>query len=408
LIYSERIISKKDVISNALIWFAVLTSIQFYSLFISWGMGKAVVFLGAITVVFFLVIHIVYGKVQKVPMKFTIEAWIFILALIISPLSALIFHEQSIPITLYGQSGIYFIFLYFLLHQIRPDPEQLMKMFITLGYLYCGVYVVQYIVYPIQLVSSTILEDRGTIRIFLPGSEYLFSGYFILLGRYFMYKKAKYLLYIIPYLIILLLMGTRQMIASLLFASLISVLLSRTIKSKALTYMVLALCMIPLYFVFKDIFLKMFEVSFEQSEAGLQENVRYKAAVFFLSNYNPNKIWILIGNGIPETLSKYGRDLAYISEYAGYYLDDIGLLGDLFRFGIFFIVAKIVIYIRLASKKTQEKFTFIRYNNITILLTMFTGGGINASILVLMSFMMYIMDVNDLELLNKKKLPAVA
>jgi hypothetical protein len=33
---------------------------------------------------------------------------------------------------------------------------------------------------------------------------------------------------------------------------------------------------------------------------------------------------------------------------------------------------------------------------------MFTGGGINASILVLMSFMMYIMDVNDMELSIQK------
>ncbi len=279
-----------------------------------------------------------------------------------------------------------------------------MKMFVTLGFVFCGVYLLQYFSFPREIVSSPVFEDRGTIRIFIPGSEYMFSAFFILLGRYFIHKKLKYLLYIIPILIIVLLMATRQMIASLIFGALLNVLLSKTIRSKFLMYFVLALCMIPLYFVFEDIFSKMFEVSTQQTDAGITESIRFKAAVFYLTHFNPNKLWILIGNGMPEVTSEYGRNILSIAKYSGFYLEDIGLFGDLFRFGIIFVITKLVLYIRLASKKMQEKYTFIRYNNITILLTLFTGGGVSASVLALTCFMMYILDVSDFEIKAKQKL----
>jgi hypothetical protein len=400
--YNSSIINR-NTFRVILLWFITLTSIKLYTLFIPYGAGKLVILFGAVIVIFILILHIIYSRVKRIPMKFSIEVWIFILSFTVAPLAALVFHQQPILSSILAQHGTFFIFLYFLLHHLKPHPQDLMKMFVALGFVYCGVYLIQFFAFPTILVSSMVFADRGTIRIFLPGSEYLFTGYFILLGRYFIYKQTRFLLYIIPFLIILLLMGTRQMIASLVFASLVNVLLSKTIKSKVLMYFVLALCMIPLYFVFQDIFMKMFEVSGEQSDAGLKENVRFKATIFYLLNFNPSNLWVLTGNGMPDALTAYGRNISSIAKYSGFYLEDIGLFGDMFRFGVLFVIAKVVIYIRLTTKKMLEKYTFIRYCNITILLTLFTGGGLNASILALTCFMMYIIDYNDYEIFILKK-----
>jgi hypothetical protein len=271
------------------------------------------------------------------------------------------------------------------------------------------VYLIQYFIYPIRIIYSTILIDRGTIRVFMPGSEYLFSGYFILLGRFFITRNPKHIFLLIPYLIILMLMGTRQMIGSLVLATLINIMLSRTIKSKLVMYILIAACLIPFYFIFQDIFDQMLKITHEQRTAGIIENVRYKAIMYYLFKYNTNLAWMFFGNGDPDVLSHYGREMAGIGQFSGFYLEDIGLFGDFFRFGILLVIAKLSIYIRLLKWRLPERYTFIRYNVITIMLTLFTGGGINASVLTLSCMMMYIADVSNVELQDEEsKIPVPA
>ena len=404
-----RHIVPREAFKYLLILGIIFTSIVFYSIFIPFGGSRYVVFLGALIIMFFLVVNLIYDRSRTFPMRFKVEAWLILIPLFFNFFSAKYFHDQSFAITMVGLHGVYYIMFYFLLHRLKPQPDQLMNIFIWLGYLYCIVYVIQYFIYPVRIIYSTILADRGTIRIFMPGSEYLFSGYFILLGRFFMTRNPKNIFMLIPYLIILLLMGTRQMIGSLVLATLINILLSRTIKSKALMYILIALCLIPFYFIFQNIFDQMLKITHEQRTAGVTENIRYKAIIYYLFKYNPDLTWMFFGNGMPDVLSRYGRELAGIGQYNGLYLEDIGLFGDFFRFGILLVVAKLSIYIRLVKWKLREKYTFIRYNVITIMLTLFTGGGINASVLTLSCMMMYIADLSNVELAEEReKIPVLA
>ena len=398
-----RHIVPQEAFKYLLVLFIIFTSIIFYSVFIPFGGSRYVVFMGALVIMFFLFVNMIYDRSKSFPMQFKLEAWFMLLPLFFSFFAAKFFHDQPFYITLIGQHGVYFILLYFLLHKLKPSPDVMMKMFIWLGYGYCIVYAFQFLIYPVQIVHSNILVDRGTIRIFMPGSEYIFTGYFILTGRFFMTRNPKHLLLVIPYLIILLLMGTRQMIGSLVFASMINILLSRTIKSKLLMYILIAACLIPFYFIFQNIFDEMFKISHQQTSEGITQNVRYKAVLFYLFKYNTNYLWMFFGNGMPDVLSRYGRELSGIGQYGGLYLEDIGLFGDFFRFGILFVIAKLSMYIRLLKWKLLEKYTFIRYNVITILLTLFTGGGTNASVLTLTCLMMYFADVNNQEMQEKEE-----
>ena len=328
-------------------------------------------------------------------MGFKRESWALLIPLAIGLFSAKFFHDQPFAITIIAQHGIYFILFYFLLHKLKPHPDKLLTIFIWLGYIYCILYAIQWAIFPRQIIFANMLFDRGTVRIFMPGSEYLFSGYFILLGRFFFTKKLKYIVYLVPYIIILLLMGTRQMIASLVFATLVNVMLSRTIRSKFFMYMLIAACLIPFYFVFKDIFDQMLQVTAEQKSEGITANIRFRAIVFYLFNFNENPLWMLIGNGMPDVLSDYGKTISSFGQNMGYYLEDIGLFADFFHYGIILVIAKLSIYIRLVKWPLPEKYTFIRYNVITILLTLFTGAGLNSSVLALTCMMMYISDISS-------------
>ena len=162
-------------------------------------------------------------------------------------------------------------------------------------------------------------------------------------------------------------------------------------------YLLIAACLIPFYFIFQTIFDEMLKVTSEQQSAGIEENIRYQAVMHYLFKFNKNPMWMLIGNGMPDTMSEYGRTLGKLGQFSGLYLEDIGLFGDFFRFGILMVVAKLSMYIRLLKWKLNEKYTFIRYNMITILLTLFTAGGVNASVLALACMMMYICDLNKEE-----------
>lgn len=403
-----RYIVPREAFKYLIILFIILTSLKFYTIFIPFGAQRYVIFMGAIVIVFFLLVNMAYSRSKSFHMNFKVEAWLMTIPLVFSLFSAKFFHDQSFLITIIGQHGVYFILFYFLLHQLKPQPDLLLKLFIWLGYVFCIIYLAQFFLYPFRLINSQIMIDRGTIRIFVPGSEYLFSAYFILLGRFFMTKNPKYILYLIPHLSIVLLMGTRQMIASLALASLINILLSKTIKSKTLMFLIIGSCLIPFYFVFQNIFDEMFKVTAEQQTAGIEENARYKAVMFYLFKFNTNPIWMVIGNGMPDVLSNYGRALGRLGQYSGLYLEDIGLFGDFFRFGILLVIAKLSFYIRLLKWKLNEKYTFIRYNMITIVLTLFTAGGVNASVLTLACMMMYIADINNVEYPRKKEIIAVA
>ena len=390
-------ISPNDAFKYLLILFIILTSIKFYSLFLPYGGRRYVIFLGAVTILFFLIINLIYDRSKTFPINFKKEAGAIIIILFIGIFSAKFFHDQSIAITIIAQHGVYFILFYFLLHKLKPHPDQLLSIFIWLGYVYCILYAIQWAIFPRQIIFANMLYDRGTVRIFMPGSEYLFSGYFILLGRFFIHKKLKYIVYLIPYLIILLLMGTRQMIASLVLATLINILLSRTIRSKLFMYLIIASCLIPFYFLFKDIFDQMLQVTTEQKSAGITANIRYQAIMFYMFSVNPNPLWVLVGNGMPDTLSEYGRTISSYGQNMGFYLEDIGLFADLFHFGIILVIAKVSIYLRLVKWPLLEKYTFVRYNVITILLTLFTGGGLNSSVLALTCMMMYIADLSKVD-----------
>ncbi len=244
------------------------------------------------------------------------------------------------------------------------------------------------------MYHAGVYADRGTIRIFIPGIQYMFTSYFILLGRFFTTKNAKYIIGLIPILIVVFLLGTRQLLAVILLLTLLNILFSRAVKSKFFTYLLIALCIIPFFYAFEGIFREILETSEQQISEGAAENIRYKASYFYLFNYNSNPLWILIGNGAPGLNSDYGNQVSMLSDKYGYYQSDIGIIGEFFKYGIIFVIGQIALLIKLLRIKLPEEHKFIIYNALSILLTMFVGAGLHASTIGLICFMMYFADIS--------------
>jgi len=133
----------------------------------------------------------------------------------------------------------------------------------------------------------------------------------------------------------------------------------------------------------------------KQQSISVNENVRIKAASFYLYHFAPNKWSFLTGNGAYSSHSSYGISIENYSKLFGYYLADIGIIGEYILYGIFFIIAELIILFRLALRHYHEDFQFIRYVAYSVFFSLFVSAGIFGSSegIMVVCLLLYLTDV---------------
>jgi hypothetical protein len=305
------------------------------------------------------------------------------------------FHKQSFAITAITQRFIYFLLFYSLLHVLKPKPKELINIILYIGIIFAVLYLIQSLIYPVKLYSGIMRLDRGTLRIAMEGSGFLFLAYLIGLTQFIKTYDIKYLLICILTIVIFILLGTRQIIAPAALVTILAVLFSKKIKSKPITIILLIFIVLPVYFLFKDIFGAMIELT--QHEAiNFHENSRFKAAIFFLTDFFPNRLSYFIGNGVPSDLSPYGIQVNAFNKLFGFYQSDIGIIGDYSKFGILFVIAQISIYVRITLTRLPGNLEFVKLNIIASLVTILIGSSFNsADYILIVCISLYLVDISS-------------
>jgi hypothetical protein len=387
---------------NIIVLIVFLCSISFFEIrFIPSGLLPGIGFMGICIMVLFLIVHYIYDKTPRLRKHFALEIYLMLFALILSMFGAYLFHEQPFGITAIVQRYMYYFLFYFFLHQIKPDPNFLLRLFIYFGIIYASIYLLQFLIYPVGLVQSKAFYDRGTLRIFFPGSNFLFITFFLSITQYFLTKNNFYLFLILLAFIVFILLGTRQVLFTVIFISIMYILLSNKVKNKIAVSSLVLLSAIAFFFIFQDIFLSMFEVSKKQ-QSNIEGDVRYKAISYFLFDFFPTRMSYLSGNGIASTNSAYGVIITNLKLFRGFYQSDIGLIGDFSKFGVFFIIAQFSIMIRIISGKLKQNLVFIKLIMWSMAITLITGGSFASSdVITSICALLYIVDVSK----NEEKLP---
>jgi hypothetical protein len=301
-----------------------------------------------------------------------------------------------------------FFFAYFFLHAIRFKVKDIERIIFVLGIVYIAFFLIQYVIYPRIIFSIRIQVDRGTTRIFLQGGGYATLAYFMGLYYFTTTQKPVYGIVSLLFFITLILQGTRQNILLIGFATIVFILVSKRVKSKALIMLLLILLAIPVFYFFQDIFMNLIAVSEKQS-AQQDDDIRIKAVKFFLGDFFPSPFAYLIGNGDSHMASKYGMEVFRYKIVNGLYQSDIGVLGDFSKYGVFFILGVILIYIKVFKLKLT-RFIYIKYYFMISFLRLFLGSDFgSAEPIVLLSTMLYMIDVDVhdqkvLQLEKKKRL----
>jgi hypothetical protein len=313
------------------------------------------------------------------------------------------FHNQPFSISLFAQRSLYYYFLYYALHLIKIKPKDFGKLFVYFSVIFMLFYLIQYILYPrVILFDARIIKERGTIRILLEGMPYLIISYYYALQKFLESQKLKYSLFLLASLIIVIFIGSRSLLFTILATTMLNLILSKRIKSKLLIYTISTLGIVMVIFIFQNIFKEIIETALYRDPLN-SENIRYKTLKYFLSGFSPNTLTYIFGNGASGASSELTRNLWVTSQRYGYYLSDIGLIGEYVSYGIIFILSILLIIYKTLTSKIQPQFNYIKYYYAFIVIAMVLGGGFdNSDFIVLICITLYIIDVSKFRIIEKE------
>lgn len=379
-----------------ILFFIVLSALELFNFsFLGSDVIKVFQLAGIGLTVAVLFVQLIYQKEERFKKHYYIEILLIFLGVVLSMFMAHWGHDQSLGTTLVAQRFMYFYLVYWVLHSIKITIDDVESVIYWLGLTYSVFYLLQFFAYPNLVFDVRIAEDRETIRIFLSGFTFLILSYYLILNRLFESFAIWKLVSILFFLSILILMGTRQVIFSVLLLTLMYVMFSKAVKSRALIFILILASIVPVIFLFQEIFISLIDLSKNQSQS-LAENVRIRAAVFFLTELFPNTMAYITGNGADSTNSTYGFMIQMYKDAYGFYQSDIGLIGDYTKFGAFFAIGVLVIIFKVIFSKVSPSFSYTKYFYLSILLTIVTGGGPfgQADSIVAICFTLYILDID--------------
>jgi hypothetical protein len=364
----------RRVFEILIILFVVLGAMEFLKVyFLPFNQIKYIQLAGIGIVFLIVIIEYVYNREKRFHPFFGKEIFLILLSVILSMFTAYSGHGQSFAITFIAQRFMYFYIFYFLLHVLRVQPGDVENFIVIFGIAISILYLLQYVIYPRVIFDVRIAKERGTLRIFLPGVSFVIMNFFIALVKFFKQYEIKWLGLVFLSLMIIIFLGTRQIIFSVMLITIIYLLTSKQIKSKILLIPIGFLALIPIFFLFENIINELLNLS-ERQGTGSDEVQRVKTITFFLTEFYPNKMAYFIGNGVDSQNSDYGVEIQRLRIDGNYYLSDIGIIGNYIRYGVLFLFSVFSILIKVFKYKLSDNLFYIKLYFSMIALLLVTGG----------------------------------
>lgn len=381
----------------------ILCSTSFYQLSILGNLQQGMEILGILLILVFLILHIVYAKQKpQIPQKFSIFIILILISFITSAFMVNYTRNQSFEQTLYAQRAIFYYLFYFLLHQLKVNIRDLQKIFIYFGIVYIVFYLLQYFAYPYRIFDAFILAHRGTVRVYLAGSDYLAILFFLYAQRFFQFNKLKYLLVVIGAYSLYILLGGRGTMVIMAFTFVIFLLFSRKVKSRFGITILIALASILFLFLFQGIFEELLQDSMRDRNLG-KNYVRFVATKFFLTDFYKSSMAYFTGNGVPGLSGDYPREMMGIKN-KGYFLGDIGTIGLYIQYGILFLIGVLGICYKALVTKLNENYIYLRYMYLAIIISLPAGAGFgNSDFICFITLTLYMIEVSNYSTIKEKE-----
>ena len=340
-----------------------------------------------------IILKLIYQPENMIRMNFSTPILILIIGVIPSYFIAQSYHNQSFLISAFANRIIWFYVLYFFIHVYKISVKYIIRIILIIGMFAVLLYYIQFTLYPKIILDIHILEGRGTIRLFVVGMICTQAAYFYFLNRFFEKNSTIDLILALVSMSIFVLQGTRQLLFAIALLTLVNLFFSRRVKGRVFKIAVFTLASVAVFMIFREIFIELTRVSTSQV-SDLSGGIRLKAAKFFLTSFQPDELSYIFGNGSSGRGSIYSQRMTLYTLKYGFYLSDIGVLGDYIRYGIVFVIAGLYMLAKSIMFRVSPEYRYLKYYIIMQCFTLLTGYGILGGVDVVLLLILYVFDVD--------------
>lgn len=364
------------ILSLLLIVFVMATSIRFFEpAFVNDSILNYLQYLGILVAIVFSIPHLI-----KPPFKFNLAIYILLGSIVFSIFMAVIFWDQSIKNTILATFEYFIIFFYFFLVSSSISLRTLERLIILFGIVYMLLFAFQFasgttIYFGKSLFGDEFIESRGVVRIIFPAGGILYLSTFLAFTKSTTAKGLNKWLWIhfsVLGILAPVLQVTRQFIAGLLLILAFHIIMNISPIKK--TILVIFFLLAGLVVLNSN--LPLIEGLKEQTTDDLSQGsdyIRVQAGKYFLTDFSPNTTTSVFGNGVPYVgVSDYGDFLAMLAYNHYYFMSDVGIIAIYVQFGVFAILAFIIIWVLSITVPLKTEHYYLKYYLWLLLFTSLT------------------------------------
>lgn len=334
------------------------------------------------------------------------QVWQLCLLFVFAMIWGWVYWNESIYYALknlFRAQGTFTLFFYFILKRYNVSYKAVLKAILSITILYSLCYIIGILTYPDQLFGATLnfddtvfeksLEDRGVLRLFMQGADFIILAIFFFLINY--KNKKIYYLFLIPLFVMLVIRGTRT---PLIVASLIClVYYLKSLKSRFLAVLIFVFAVFSFNVANEALLnsnsdnpiVKYVQLTTNQIESNQnkgESDIRVQMATYMLTELNEeNPICSLIGNGIPG-MGEYNTKLTRLENNNSFWVVDVGFIVIFVYFGILGLILYTWLLIVIIKTRVDSKYEFAKFYLYYLYLILPT----NCSLITLSSFMVAI------------------
>lgn len=300
-----------------------------------------------------------------------------------------IFWDQSIYYTFRSMGMLFPLCFFFIFLKLNINSKQLTIILVILALFYTiaeliGLSsfpnnIIGYSDYVTEEISEYSIEQRGIIRLSVPGADFIVFTIFLVLTK-FKSRKIYYVL-LIPLFVLLLIRGTRTPFVVTSIFTMIYIIYN--IRKKIIVFVLCLIAFLTYQTIYNqilksdsdNIIVKYAQLTEAQMSSG-EEDIRVTMTKFFFTEFNDNPIKDIIGNGVPS-VGKYGNKIAYLGKNQGLCITDVLPTNIYLYFGLVGLVLYSLLLIKVIKTKVSEDCLFSKL----MVLYMFAIGPTNVALL---------------------------
>lgn len=328
-----------------------------------------------------------------------------IISLFVAIIPSVLFWNQDLFQGFVAIAPFSYFLLFLFLIEANINRDLIIKILLAFAYIGLVLFCYQFLFTKTVFFGANeeLVEDRGVLRIVFPGEGFMFFALFYYLNKLGKKFKWKYLIALIPFLLMMLIQVTRIYILAFGVIAIYHFMIKSKFQYRVFGMIFFLGCYL-FYYNTDNKIVKGIRDATEQVAEKKEDYIRLISADYFLFEFSKNNTTYFLGNGAYNYSSSYGKKVLSLNENEHYYMEDLGLLKGYVLFGVLFVFGYVLIFIKSFTIKIPDNKLYLKYYIWMILiLSLTTRANTNAGFGAVMVTVLYLYEFANMEQKNLLK-----